>query len=382
VLKKTWTATAMTVTLIATAPVGTAATVLTLEGGLVGMQHIVHFTPGQLGGKLCKAPNHCQPVDYFAFPGGAFTDQGATNVENAIDALPADEQIVLFGHSQGGQVVYTDLRRWAADPDNAPDPARLSWVSIGNPENKYGGTRAKPAEDPNPWLPDDTVYQGTEVIRQYDGWADWPDDPTNLLAVINATIGKLTIHSFYRQVDLDDPANVRYTPDLPDGSPGNVTYVWVPTATVPLAAWAGPLAPTLDNLLRPMIEKGYNRPVEIPDPTPPSAVAEHSTPPTASAQSAPSTVAAAPSTVAAAPSTMAARPATHSTAVTIRSALRSAAVQRSASSPGAHNALHPDHRVATTAAANRPAAAAHNTGHRAESRGESRRARSTGGQGE
>jgi pimeloyl-ACP methyl ester carboxylesterase len=262
----------MSAALIATAPLGSTATVLTLEGGFVGIQHIWHSTPKQLQGDLCKSPNHCQPVDYFALPGDTFNDQGATKVVQAIDALPSDEQIVLFGHSQGGQVIYSDLRRFAADPASAPDPSRLTWVSIGNPENPYGGRRPKTESAAEPWLPPDTAYQGTEVIRQYDGWADWPDDTGNLLAVANAVVGMFSVHSNYRQVDLENPNNVRFTPDVA-GQPGNVTYVWVPTKTLPLVAWAGPLAPALDNALRPIIEKAYHRPVDIPDPTPPSSSA-------------------------------------------------------------------------------------------------------------
>ncbi len=127
--------------LVATAPAANAATVLTLEGGLVGLQHLLHFTPRQLRGDLCQSPNTCQPVDYTAFPAQPYTDGGAANVEKAIGALPAGDSVVLFGHSQGGQVIYSDLRRWAADPSTAPDPARVSWVSIGNPENRYGGKR-------------------------------------------------------------------------------------------------------------------------------------------------------------------------------------------------------------------------------------------------
>lgn len=269
-------AVAMSAALIATAPVGNAATVLTLEGGFVGMQHIWHFVPTQLQGDLCTSPNHCQPVDYFAFPGGTFTDQGATKVQRAIDALPADEQIVLFGHSQGGQVVYSDLRRFAADPATAPDPSRLTWVSIGNPENPYGGRRPKTEGSTQPWLPPDTAYTGTEVIRQYDGWADWPDDTSNLLAVANAFAGMFSLHTNYRSVDLDDPNNVRFTPEVA-GQPGNVTYVWAPTKTLPLVAWAGPLAPALDKRLRPIIEKAYHRPVEIPDPNVPAPASSSAT---------------------------------------------------------------------------------------------------------
>jgi len=237
------------------------ASVLTLEGGLVGVQHIFHFTPFQLQGALCASPNACQPVDYLALPGDVFNDWGADRLQQAVDTLPAEGgPVTLFGHSQGGQVIYAALRRWAAEPSTAPDPSRVSWVSIGNPENPYGGVVEKLGLKPAPRLPADTAYQGIEVIRQYDGWADWPSDRSNLLAVANAVVGALTVHPRYDNVNLDDPNNVRYTPDKPDGTPGNVTYVWVPNPRLPIIAGTGPLEPFLDTILRPIIEAGYDRP--------------------------------------------------------------------------------------------------------------------------
>lgn len=228
------------------------ATVLTLEGGIVGLQHLLHVTPLQLRGDLCDAPNRCEPVDYFAMPlGQFFNDLGAVKVNEAISALPDDgSPITLFGHSQGGQVIYSALRGWAADPAGAPDPSRVSWVSIGNPENTFGG------RDPDP-IPADSPYRGIEVIRQYDGWADWPTDQRNLLAVLNAVIGMNTVHPFYFDVDINDPDNLRYTE-------GNVTYVLVPNPMLPLVRSTGLLAPllnpVLDPILRPIVEAGYQRP--------------------------------------------------------------------------------------------------------------------------
>lgn len=242
-----------------------ATTVLTLEPGIVGIQNLYRFTPMTLQGSLCTAPNNCQAVDYLTLPGDRYNEKGADKLLDAVRNLPADAgPVALLGYSQGAQVIYSALRRWQDDPSTAPDPARVSWVSIGNPDNPIGGHRtklgtaqARPAETP---------YGGTEVIRQYDGWADWPDDRSNLLAVFNAVVGMTTVHSNYFDVDIKDPANVRYTPDRADGSPGNVTYVWVPNPVLPLVAGLGPLAPVLDPLLRPTIEKAYNRPVPIPAP--------------------------------------------------------------------------------------------------------------------
>jgi hypothetical protein len=257
------------------------ATVLTLEGGLVGLQHLLHFTPLQLRGDLCDSPNRCAPVDYFAMPlGQKFNDDGAVTLNQAIRALPDnDDPVVLYGHSQGGQVIYSALRGWAADPATAPDPARLSWVSIGNPENTFGG------RDPDP-IPADSPYQGTEVIRQYDGWADWPTDQSNLLAVLNAVIGMSTVHASYFNVDIDDPANRRYVE-------GNVTYVFVPNPMLPLIQATGLLAPllnpVLDPILRPLVEAGYQRPVDL-TPGPAAPVAAQAIAAQSAAESAPEPV--------------------------------------------------------------------------------------------
>ena len=260
---------ALTATYAPTAP----STVLTLEGGLVGLQNVARFTPLQLRGDLCKAPNGCQPVDYTALPSDKNNDDGAVLVTRAIDALPPEQPVILFGHSQGGQVIYAALRQWQNDPASAPDPARATWVSIGNPENPYGGVTSKFGfAQPNPRVPADTPYKGTEVIYQYDGWSDAPDNPFNLLAVLNAVVGSQIYHTTkYFTTDINSPDNVTFTPDQPDGTPGNVTYVYVPADVIPLVSGTGLLAPMLDNLLRPIIERGYNRPVDIPDPTPPKA---------------------------------------------------------------------------------------------------------------
>lgn len=249
-----------------------AARVLTLEGGLVGLQSTFRFTQQQLRGELCQSPNTCQPVDYPALPADVNNALGTDAVESAIEDLPSNEPIILFGHSQGGQVIYDALRRWDNDPDLAPDPGRITWVSIGNPENPYGGVTSKfGLSQPQPRVPSDTQYEGIEVIRQYDGWADAPDNPLNLLAVLNAVVGSQTYHLDYRNVDINDSNNVRFTPDKTDGTPGNITYVYVPAEVIPLAKDAGVLAPILDRWLRPTIEAGYARPVKIPIPSTSSA---------------------------------------------------------------------------------------------------------------
>lgn len=272
------------------------STVLMLDAAFIGLQPLVRSIPKQLNGDLCKSPSVCKPVDYFAWPGGeAFNDAGADQVLKAIAKLPANERIMLAGGSMGGEVIYSVLRKWAANPAIAPDPSRVTWVSFGNPENRYGGEmiKSRGRYAGREMLPLGSPYKGIEVIRQYDGWADYPDDPNNLLAFLNAGMGQFSTHIRYTDVNLNDPRNVVYTPDNPDGSPGNVTYVYVPTDIMPLVDGLGFLSPILDKWLRPYVEKAYNRPVQLPDPHAPARVTASAAVP-AAARAATSTSTASP----------------------------------------------------------------------------------------
>ena len=337
------------------------ATVLTLEGGLVGIQHIFHATPRQLQGSLCTSPNVCTPVDYPAWPlGQYFNNQGADRLVDAINAQPiGGPPIVAFGHSQGGQVIYTAVRRWLADPANAPDPSTVSWVSIGNPENAFGGVKKQDGLAP------DTAYQGIEVIKEYDGWADAPSGPFNLLAWLNGQVGKSTTHVWgYFDVDLNSPNNTYYRPNDVNGNPGNITYVFVPNDTLPLIEMTGILAPLLnpilDPILRPIVDAGYSRPnwptvpgpVQVP-PTSTVKVSASRRAPAASAAVAPSAAAVAQSVV-----TVAAQPTPQ-----VRGR-RSAGAERTAITPAART---------QSPAASRPAA-----GHRANGTDAARRGDTSG----
>ena len=90
---------------------------------------------------------------------------------------------------------------------------------------------------------------------------------SNFLAVANAFIGMLTTHIDYKNVDLDDPNNVRYArPQQRRPGQRHLSRLWVPN-DVPFTGRLGdPLAPMLDNMLRPTTNA--QPAVTIPDPTP------------------------------------------------------------------------------------------------------------------
>ncbi len=136
---------------------------------------------------------------------------GARRLDGLIRSL--DGPLTVLGYSQGAQVAGTWLRMFASRAD-APDPERLSFILIGNPERKYGR---------QPWTlkvtPDTTQYRVRDVTRRGDNWADY--DPARhgknkALAMFGS------IHTNYWGVDLFGPAaeTVRTV--------GNTEYVIVP----------------------------------------------------------------------------------------------------------------------------------------------------------
>lgn len=180
--------------------------------------------------------------------------------------------MVAFGHSLGAVVCSYWLANYVDGPlgTTTIEPADLSFVFIGNSVHKYGGALGPEtnAEWSN-WFgtgvaaPDDTPFTVTDIVRQYDGWADWPNGTANLDADFNALAGQNSIHPNYQNVSPSPTAsgNVSHVT-------GNITYVWSMTEPVPLlgSSWIAPIA-TLDQDLRPTIESAYTRPVTIPTPT-------------------------------------------------------------------------------------------------------------------
>ena len=52
--------------------------------------------------------------------------------------------------------------------------------------------------------PTDTQYQTVDISRQYDGWSDFPTNPLNVVADLNAGMGILYLHGGYGSVGMSD----------------------------------------------------------------------------------------------------------------------------------------------------------------------------------
>lgn len=199
-----------------------------------------------LSGVMCESPRTCKDVLYSR----ANSASAVATLNQALRDGTAGKQIV-FAYSQGARVAG----RWLtqnAGTEGVPTTQDLSFVLMGNPSRKYGGSD----RDWETTFPE-TDYRVIDVSQQYDMASDFPDNPFNLLALLNANAGFFFTHQDYESVDIYDEANYVWVE-------GNTTYVFVPTENLPLLKplrWVGLgfLADALNAPLKEIVEQAYDR---------------------------------------------------------------------------------------------------------------------------
>lgn len=199
-----------------------------------------------LSGVMCESPRACKDVLYSRANSAA----AVATLNQALRDGTTGKQIV-FAYSQGARVAG----RWLtenAGTEGAPTAQDLSFVLMGNPSRKYGGSD----RDWETTFPE-TDYRVIDVSQQYDMASDFPDNPFNLLALLNANAGFFFTHQDYESVDIYDEANYVWVE-------GNTTYVFVPTENLPLLTplrWVGLgfLADALNAPLKEIVERAYDR---------------------------------------------------------------------------------------------------------------------------
>lgn len=227
-------------------------TVFTLAGAF-GNPALV---PEYLGGTITDG-NNIHPILY---PNWGISDWevevGGDMLEDAINNTPGEK--IGFGHSWGAVVICNWLNRYGRT--SSVPASDLSFVCLGNSVRPYGGLCNYLDMYQSSRAPDNTPYTVQDFVRQYDGFADAPDDFGNGLADSNMCAGFSNIHTYYRDVRLDDPGIVTH-------QVGNISYMWEMSYPVPLLGRDdnGALL-SWDSWLRPQIEQAYNRPVTIPTP--------------------------------------------------------------------------------------------------------------------
>jgi hypothetical protein len=191
------------------------------------------------------------------------------------------DRFVVFGFSQSATIAMIEKARLAAEYAEGEGPD-VSFVVIGAPRPNGGlsqrdttgiVTRLLFGSQYAEWInnpgPTDTQYQTVNIALQYDGFADFPLNPLNLLATANAYLGVILLHLTYGEHSLSDPGVVD------QGQYGDTRYYLIPADVVPLLKpvqdiplIGRALADSWDPVLRVIIESAYDRSISPGTPTP------------------------------------------------------------------------------------------------------------------
>ncbi len=202
---------------------------------------------------------------------------GADALEAAIDARP-NTPLVVYGNSQGASVVNTVKDRLAERYPEGTQVPDITFVLASDPNVPNGGLATR---FPNLYIPildvtfgatrTDTPFETHSIIRQYDGAADLPLYPINLIADINALLGFLYLHTHPFDVSLTDDAS---PPIVTTDPSGRNTYYFFPTDDLPLFAPLRQLGvpealiDIVEPFFRVIVEWGYDRSIPPWQPTP------------------------------------------------------------------------------------------------------------------
>lgn len=213
-----------------------------------------------------------QPVDYAASPVDMDRSarEAAAAVGSAVDA--SDGKTIVAGFSQGAiAVAYEKQRLMALPPEQRPAAGELTFVTVGDPTGPQGIIRWLPGRVPvigvQPVDVPETPYDTVIVNREYDGWADFPDRPWNVISTVNAVMGIVYVHGRYPElgpIDLDAvPAN--NVTETTNSLGGKTTTYLVPTNKLPIVQplrdlhVPEPIVQAIEAPLKQVVDAGYAR---------------------------------------------------------------------------------------------------------------------------
>lgn len=199
---------------------------------------------------------------------GQSVAKGVALLNNAITStlsIPGNSAVV-FGYSQSATIATNEINALLAAGSTIP-ANQLSFVLIGDPNNPVGGLLERFPGFYIPFL--DVAFNGatpqspwhTSVYTyQYDGIADAPQYPLNLVSDLNAFMGYFFVHNQY---PLLTATQVATAVPLPTNG-GNTDYYMLMTQNLPLLEpiraipYAGPpIADIFQPDLRVLVDLGY-----------------------------------------------------------------------------------------------------------------------------
>lgn len=202
--------------------------------------------------------------------------QGLTILDDTLKPdIQAGIPAGVYGYSQSAIISALEMRQ--LDPAGTPSDIPLRFVLMGNEMTPNGGAleRFEGLQLPSLGLDfygatPDNDFPTIMYTAEYDGFADFPRYPLNVLADLNAVAGIIFVHVNYANFTADQVTPVadggRAIPWATEG-PTETTYYIIPTENLPLL---GPLRAipgvgnALADLLQPdlkaLVNLGYGDP--------------------------------------------------------------------------------------------------------------------------
>ena len=179
--------------------------------------------------------------------------------------------VVVAGFSQGA-VAVAHAKQVLMSLPSRPAPANLSFITIGDPAGPGGILRVLPFRVPilelSPITAPDTPYSSVIVNGEYDGWADFPDRPWNLVSLLNAVLGIPYVHGNYETVpgglDISTVPAANITTTI-NSLGGYTTEYLIPTAQLPLVqplrdiGIPESIVAAIEKPLKAIVDAGYAR---------------------------------------------------------------------------------------------------------------------------
>src|SRR5271163_1597100 len=277
-------------TLLGQTPMGSsaspAATIALIMGGTgnplpdlayvlgINTSYIQRLFPGAIPMGLFTPEMFWPVTPYLGAPFSTLDQsvtQGVSLLNAAINAnISPTNNVVVFGYSQSALIANNEINALMAM--GSPNAQNLSFVLAGDPNNPDGGLLERftgfyiPALDVafNGATPPNSPYPTTIYTAQYDGIADAPQYPLNVISDLNAFAGYFFVHGTYPMLTPDQVGNAVALPTSP-GYTGNTQYYMLLTQDLPLLdpirdiPYAGPpIADIFQPDLRVLVDLGYS----------------------------------------------------------------------------------------------------------------------------
>jgi hypothetical protein len=148
--------------------------------------------------------------------------------------VSAQNPLVVFGYSQSASISTAVMRELAGQGVPSND---VHFVLIGDPDNPAGGSEVVTSNlspqylEANVATPND-LYPTDVYTHEYDGVADFPKYPINLLSDLNAALGFIYEHGTYLSLTSEQISDAIQLPTT--AADTMVNYYIIPAESLPL----------------------------------------------------------------------------------------------------------------------------------------------------